>query len=220
LTLTSTSCSQLAGEAFDGLDTEQAVEEMVNTTSDFAAFFFTAYKLILRGYSRQYVAGAELALAIGPSFLGKVPWQTIAMYATFHTGLCFFSAARITNTNQRKFIRGGRSSKAALKNWLQQGNPNIRHQFSLLEAEDLVSKKKYKEAQRHFENAIRDAIRSGFIHDAAIARERYGIFLNDIVGDLEGSALQFDEALCLYSEWGADALLDGLHTIKRERASC
>jgi hypothetical protein len=53
--------------------------------------------------------------------------------------------------------------------------------------------------------ALKMALRQGFIHDAALANERYGDFLLFEVGDREEAVSRLEEVVKLYEEWEARA---------------
>jgi hypothetical protein len=69
-------------------------------------------------------------------------------------------------------------------------------------------KGKIQSAERHFQDAVITAARFGFVHDAALASERYGEFLlNDRPQpcelDKQEALYRFGEAIKYYSDWGA-----------------
>jgi hypothetical protein len=47
------------------------------------------------------------------------------------------------------------------------------------------------------------AARGGFVHDAALANERYGEFLLHDMSDKREALFRFEEAIKFYSDWGA-----------------
>jgi hypothetical protein len=69
-------------------------------------------------------------------------------------------------------------------------------------------KGKIQSAERLFQDAVISAARGGFVHDAALASERYGEFLlNDKPQpselDKQEALYRFGEAIKYYSDWGA-----------------
>ena len=90
------------------------------------------------------------------------------------------------------------------------GNPNVRHYDVLLDAEYAALKKDFQLAQRFYHSAMVTASLDGFVHDAALATERYGDFLLQDLGDTKRAATQFQEAARLYSDWGATGVAEQL----------
>ena len=88
--------------------------------------------------------------------------------------------------------------------WIEKGNPNVLHWKKLLDAEAAVYNMKYKMAEENYYDSIKIASRGGFIHDAALACERYGDLLLKKLKDKESARYQLQKARRLYLEWGAN----------------
>lgn len=84
------------------------------------------------------------------------------------------------------------------------------HFQRLLEAELWAYKGKHYLAKNDYEAGTVLAARGGFIHDAALANERYAEFLLDEMDDKESAVYKLKEAIKLYSEWGAHAKAEQL----------
>ena len=192
-----------------------AIEEVVGSithTSPVAPYFSRVTENMLHAYRREYVIGAELAIKRGEEFLSNFPHQPIGIWDTYLRGLCLYAAAKLTG--KRKYRRHAKKVRATIEKWVRQGNPNVRHHATLLAAEDLSLQKKFKEARQSYESSIVAASRGGFIHDAAIANERYALCLSVELNDAESAQYHFDSAKQLYNEWGATSIADGLEKFK------
>jgi hypothetical protein len=174
--------------------------------------------LLLANYnaqqSRLYVIfgehekGASLALGVTrDDLLSKVAvTNPLIMGDTFTRGVCLFAMAR--KTKRRKFARRAKEIRSLIKSWVNQGNPDVQHYLALLDAEMAALKGKIQRAERLFQDAVISAARGGFVHDAALASERYGEFLlNDKPQpselDKQEALYRFGEAIKYYSDWGA-----------------
>jgi hypothetical protein len=102
-------------------------------------------------------------------------------------------------TKRSKFARRAKEIRSLIKSWLNQGDPDVRHYLALLDAEMAALKGKIQSAENFFQDAVIAAACGGFIHDAALASERYGEFLlND-----KPQPCELDKQEALYSDWGA-----------------
>ena len=163
---------------------------------------------MLLSYSRDYIKGADLALKRGNEFLRNFPATPICMWDHFHTCMCLLVAAK--ETGKRKYRRQERKFRKTIERWLKYGNSNVGHHTVLLEAEHLAAQKKHKAAGEAYVRAINAAARGGFVQDAALANERYAIFLLYDMADFSSADFYLEEAIRLYREWGADAIADSL----------
>jgi hypothetical protein len=156
----------------------------------------------------EHEKGASLALGVTrDDLLSKVAIaHPLIMGDTFTRGVCLFAMAR--KTKRRTFARRAKEIRSLIKSWVNQGNPNVQHYLALLDAEMAALKGKIQSAERHFQDAVITAARGGFVHDAALASERYGEFLlNDKPQpcelDKREASYRFGEAIKYYSDWGA-----------------
>ena len=92
-----------------------------------------------------------------------------------------------------------------LKTWIEKGAVNSVHQLKLLDAEYYAFHKKDEKARIRFEEACTMAIEEGFIHNAALANERYAEYLarSDVGADDRESEIRIQMAMKYYREWGA-----------------
>ena len=183
---------------------EEILSQDFGQSSPVFPFFDRVAQNMLLAYERKYVDGAEMSIKRGNEFLGNFPYQAIAVWDIFLRGVCLFGAAR--ETKKRRYKRHARKIRATVDKWLDQGNPNVRHHSALFAAEDLALRGKFKEAQRSYESAIAVASRGGYIHDRAIAHERYALHLLQDLQDTENASYHATEADRMYREWGAYSL--------------
>ncbi len=164
--------------------------------------FYKALQSRLYVIFGEHEKGASLALGVPRN----THFSPIIMGDTFTRGVCLFAMAR--KTKRRKFARRAKEIRSLIKSWVKQGNPNVQHYLALLDAEMAALKGKIQSAERHFQDAVITAARGGFVHDAALASERYGEFLlNDKPQpcelDKQEALYRFSEAIKYYSDWGA-----------------
>ena len=123
------------------------------------------------------------------------------MTALFYGGISCFEMAR--KTKERKYKKHAKKIHSTIKSWVRKGNPNVMHYDRLFDAEKAALGGKSKEAEKHYQSAVTIAARGGFVHDAALANERYGEFLLRDMSDQQEAAFRFEQAIKFYSEWGA-----------------
>jgi len=201
--------------------TATIVDQVLSTldvqSSDLAPYFGRAMENMLVAFRRDYVKGAELSIQRGNEFLGNFPHQPIGIWDLYLRGVCLFAAAAAAAKpgQKRRYLRHGRKLLATIQKWQSQGNLNVRHHAALLTAEDLTSRGKWDEAKQSYESAIVGASRGGFLHDAAIANERYAYSLlgGDAPRNIDSARFHFGEAKRLYVEWGSMVLANDLEEI-------
>merc|ERR1712118_577300 len=104
---------------------------------------------------------------------------------------------------KHKYTRPVKKCLATIKSWAQQGNCNVCHFQSFLEAEMAAYHGRVKIAEEKYQSTILIASRAGFIQDAALANERYGEFLLQDADDQRRARFRLRKAVSLYREWGA-----------------
>ena len=133
--------------------------------------------------------------------------------------LLFFQCAHLfiaSLASYRLFRETGESLWAArakeihlmIRNWSKNGSAwNFEHKCDLLDAEEQYSYStgdNHREIQISYTNAIKNATRSKFIHDAALASERAADFYCSI-GNMPEALEHYTRAHNFYKEWGARA---------------
>jgi len=201
--------TKMVGEALCMAKDEEEIFRMAQA-SVFSLRNLEMLKNALHTYFGEYEKGADLAIARGEdSYLRDLPSMPAGMWDLLFTGICLFSMACISN--KQKYKKYALRARAKVHSWLQKGNPNVGHHAALLDAEYYVLKKKHDKASKCYEDAIVKASRGGFIHDVALASERYAQFLlSSNVSDHEGALFRIHDAIRSYSEWGAKAKVDDL----------
>lgn len=160
------------------------------------------FKSFMCTYFGEHELGAELALKRGDAYGTKdAPGAPLAMPDAFHRGLALFAVAR--KTKNRMYTKNARKIATSLKSLAKQGNPNVNHYVALLDAENAALIGEVDQASDFYARAVITAARTGFVQDTALASERYGEFLLNDMGDKERASFQMEEAVRLYSDWGA-----------------
>jgi hypothetical protein len=177
----------------------EAVNENELFESSLAKNCAEAMKSFLCAYLGEHQLGAELALVKGDKFLKEVPCHPLGMWETFCRGISLYAMAR--QTKKRKFKKHALRVKKTIETWVDKGNPNAKHHLRLLNAEQAALDGKSDEACQLYGEAVSLASRCGFLHDAALANERYANFVVD--DDRDEAAYRLGEAVRFYLEWGA-----------------
>ena len=79
-----------------------------------------------------------------------------------------------------KCIKPTKQGLAKIKSWIERGNPNVRHYEIILEAELSAYQGRTFLVKKQYETAITIATRAGFVHDSALANEKYGEYILQI----------------------------------------
>jgi hypothetical protein len=132
------------------------------------------------------------------------------MWETFTRGISLYALAR--RTKKRKFKKHALRVKKAVEAWADKGNPNVIHHLRLLNAEHASLNGKKTKACQLYREAITLATRGGFLHDAALANERYADFVVD--DDVDEAAYRLEESVRFYSQWGATQKVEMLRSIQ------
>lgn len=155
----------------------------------------------------------------GASF-NAVSHPYYCVYLLF-SGLTCLELALTMESKKRKYLRKAIQYLKVMRKRSQSGAIIYFHRYLLLNAErqavestlkdDFEERKLVNEAQRAFDEAAQSAVEAGFLQDAALAKERAGVFLtrwNPAVG-----AEYLVQAYDLYTEWGAKAKADELERV-------
>lgn len=153
----------------------------------------------------EYEQGANLFAAHGFDWPEAGPGHPMFMDTIFAGGVCCYAMAALASSRgkRKNYRKLATKARCTLKGWVRQGNPNVLHYEALLDAEKAALAGKKKAAERNYQSSIAIATRLGFIHDAALANERYSNFMLTVLKNQQGAAYHLREAIQLYSEWGA-----------------
>jgi len=153
------------------------------------------------------------------------PWETVApayvgIYrAALFQGLTCYAMADIENHHRRKWIKRGTAFMNQVQKWVKAGNVNTLHMLHLLRAEHARLQGKAAVAEKEYGEAIATSSRNGFIHDRALAHERFMLYHLKKSDDTYWARHHFDKALQALTDWGATALADRLKIANEGRLS-
>jgi hypothetical protein len=122
----------------------------------------------------------------------------------FHRGMCLYGMAR---EGDSKCTKPARSILREMKVYTKKGCINLIGPARILEGEQAVLSKNSKKAKRAFEDAISVCRQGDYVHYAALASERYAIFLHE-AGKTKEACQRFSDAIDLYKRWGARAKVE------------
>ena len=197
--------TKLTGEAAD----EEILHEIAKKDK-FKRAVLQVHQCIVHSYFGEFEFCAQHSLTDGDNVKVCLPGTPLVALDTFHRALGLLAVARKNNRQScRLYLKAASKPIATIRRWLEQGNPNVKHYKSLLDAESAAAKGKVSVARKRYEVAVVLAAKNGFLHDAALASERYGRYLFETSKDVE-SSLDHDEAtfrikqaVKYYSDWGA-----------------
>jgi len=159
--------------------------------------------------------GAHLAIEKGDleylKIKGGVPFSKVFW---FHRCLCLYAMARTNKTKKTKYMAQAKRIHKELTNSLKNKNPNSLHCLSLLNAEKaaLTNKKNREDdVRKQYNDAISMSTRGGYVHDTALAQERFADYLYSSVGDLQEAKYHLEKSIQRYTNWGAMGVVEHLH---------
>jgi hypothetical protein len=170
-----------------------------------------AMQSFLCAYLGEHELGAELALAKGDKYLKEAPCHPFGMWETLCRGISLYAMAR--RTKKQNFKKHALRVKKTIETWFDSGNPNVKHHLRLLNAEQAALDGKSDKARQLYGEAVSLAARAGFLHDAALANERYADFVLD--DDRDEAAYRLGESVRFYSRWGATRKVELLRESQR-----
>jgi hypothetical protein len=172
-----------------------------------AMLVFADYQLLV--FFGEFERAAEISLDKGGVYQETFGSGFLGMLEVFHRGIALYAMAR--KTKKRKYKKAARQILSTITKWVLKENPNVKHCHSLLSAEQAVLDKNLNAADIHYKASVKVAARSGFLHHAALANERYADFLQNELGDEEEAKYRLEEAARFYKSWGADAKVELLY---------
>ena len=154
------------------------------------------------GYSGDLMSCAQSACKIGtPKAFAGNPFATNDVFVSALS--CFVAARSQPSCCGNPYRKKARQLHKLVSGWTKQGNPNALHWKQLLDAEFSLLKKRNGAAEESFCSAAETAVLGGYVHDAAIINERYGLFLSDVQGDIVKGREKLRESYSLFRRWGA-----------------
>jgi tetratricopeptide (TPR) repeat protein len=155
----------------------------------------------------DFEQGARLALERGDEY-EKKNGSPLAMVDYLHQGISLFAMAR--KTKEQRYTKAAKKVKKQVDLWLEKGNINVTHLISFLDAETAALEGKSDEAARLYVQAISSAASSGFLHNAALASERFADYLLKDLNENEIAGQYFQDSIKYYTDWGSDYKADML----------
>jgi predicted ATPase/signal transduction histidine kinase len=191
----------LQNEGFDENIYLGKLEELNDEASKFDLYF---YKLALACQFNEYEIGftnSELAR--------KYEEETTSRQIPYPAFLFFSAMAVIKSTVQNPNGLTSKNRKNAkkkinlLKSFAKHAPQNFENKHTLLEAFLLEASGKMVESGMKFQKAVDLSVKSGFIHEEAIAREHFAYFLFKI-GQAEFGELMIQKSYDCFKKWGAE----------------
>ena len=188
----------LTGEV---MDEEQYLNAQIEGGNHTAICYHYLLRLFLAYIFGRYEVAAQMYQRCFENGLPKHLMSRFGVCScVFYGGLTALEMANI-DPNNPKWLSVFEDSMSKMKKWAMAAAWNCEHKLALLQAEKLrnVGDQGAVEA---FERAARLANEHGFLHEAAIAYERCGIFLL-AMGSGSSARNQYNKAYDAYLRWGA-----------------
>ena len=162
--------------------------------------------LVLFVFFGKYEDAADLALKTGDKYAKLMIGFFMCQFEAFMRGLALFAMAR--RTRKRKYRRPAERILNMIDGWVKAGNPNVQQYSCLLKAEQAAARRKFEEAESLYNESIVISARTGQLHTAGLANERFADYLLAVKKDQEEARYRFEQAIRFYSEWGAEAVVE------------
>ncbi|KAL3937797.1 MAG: hypothetical protein SGBAC_007162 [Bacillariaceae sp.] len=163
-----------------------------------AAHFMEGELIFFSGF----FAAAERSIKHGSLHEKLSPAIFTGMLEKFHRGVALYALAR--QRRKRRYRKRAFKIRGEVKQWVEDGNPNVEHYDLLLDAEHAsLNRRTYDEADAFYQKAIKAAAALKHLMHQGLFHERYAHFLLQIQWDKAGSIHQLSESIRHYEEWGA-----------------
>ena len=117
-----------------------------------------------------------------------------------------FTARR---SKKGRYKRMANQIRGELQNLARNGCINLVHSLFILDGEHYSLLGKVDQAKESYRKGVVEAVRGGFLQNAALASRRYGDYLLELNENAE-AAQCFVDAMKYYREWGATRIADGI----------
>ncbi len=188
----------------NGIGYSEAVSLPQHLKVNDASTLFLLYsaKLLLATFFADRKSALEYANTAKTYLKGGVGMHAFALFHFYE------SLALLANLKNPDFFEKRRAMKAVSANqkklakWADHAPANYRHHWLLVEAERLRIAGEVEPAMRHYDMAIDQARKNGFIHEEALACELAGRWFIERRQE-RLAAFYLRQALQLYERWGA-----------------
>jgi len=160
------------------------------------------HQCMLLTYFGEHVKHIRLLAGMGIDYVVQALMAAPEnMINTFLNGFSCFAAAH--ETGEESYAELGQICRDRIKNWVDMGNPNVKHYDLFLDAEYSVLKGQRVSAVQSYKAAIGVALEGGFVQDAALACERLGELHAYGSGDLREAQCWLRRSAGYWVAWGA-----------------
>ena len=210
----------LTGQAFNE---KVWIEKSEEAENDLEAILFWLFKAFIALYLGEYDKCSEFMTNVFKQNLNicsSVMFQQINFIAALVDVLVAREEKTTTTTKIRwKRIKSKRkfgSAMVQLQTYGKLGPVNIMNKIYLIEAEKAVLKDDRAVAKAKFRMSIDHANQQEFVHEEALAYERYAIAMLEW-GEVSQALEYFERARSLYDKWGSMAKVKRLEEFVREK---
>mmetsp|Transcript_6116 Transcript_6116/g.14398 ORF Transcript_6116/g.14398 Transcript_6116/m.14398 type:complete len:1158 (+) Transcript_6116:126-3599(+) len=159
----------------------------------------------------DYSTAADNAIEHGDVYQKMVPANFAVIFEAFHRALALYAMA--LRTSKKKYKKEAKRVRRMLTKWVVAiENPDFNYFKTVLDAEQFAVEKKYEEADRQYDEAIKLATSRGHLNHAGLFRERYAEYILRERSNRRKSNEQLKEAIDFYKQWGADGKVKDLES--------
>ena len=165
------------------------------------AYYYTQMQInYFAGNFREALAEAEKVKDCTASIQGFL----LSAECNFYQSLIITAIYEdIPASQRRRLSRILRDNQKQMKKWAISCPENFLHKFQLVEAERMRIRRNKRQAEELYEKAIQAAYESGYQQNETIACELAASFT--LPRKQKSSKIYMNDALKLYSQWGASA---------------
>ena len=184
------------------VDLDVELQAAADKKDDFLQALIRVVQMYTLCYLGDHNQVAEIYMAWGEKSMSIRAGLYSSTEVLFCGGLSCFTMARKSGRKRGQYQKYGLGALSKLKAWVKKGRQNCAAHSEFLEAELYVLRKKKNKAIEAFGKVILLAGRSGILQLQALANERLAEYLLSMHED-DDAKYRLEEALKLYTEWGA-----------------
>lgn len=195
----------LSGPDFDE---EEHMVKLRRDMNHFGLCYTLLYRLKLNYLGGRFEEARKIARDLGRH--KKVLVSTL-LFADYYHWYSLTLTALLREKRRKNMVHLAiiRTNQRKMKAWSVLCPDNFQHRHDLIHAEIMAVKGRFKEAITFYHKALSGARTNEFLHDEAIASERFSLFLMENGGKEEADVL-LKRAFRCYESWGATIKTDDI----------
>ena len=199
-----------AGDVSGSVIQFEEVEEKGRTLED-PAFMIQLHstRCFVRAHLGEFAAAVESARECDAAIGGQYGSPHVVMHHALG-GIARAWEARFASGNERKaLLAAAHASRKVMKDWAKRSPQNCGHLVDCLDGVLDAAAGRWDSAFGKLESATKRAVANDFVQDGGLAMQLAGRLEHER-GRTRAAAAYFNEAVALYTRWGAWAVIDRL----------